>query len=121
LIEQGYENSCDVDHFFPDVLKQHDFQGIDQVWNLVLSCKDCNRGAGGKFERIADIKFLRRLHRRNNFFIDSHHPLKETIINQTGEKRKDREKFLQTFYHKAVDTIPSNSKWTPEEIVGEAF
>ncbi len=63
LIEQGHDNSCDVDHFFPDVLKQHDFEGIDQVWNLVLACRDCNRGASGKFERIVDKKFLEALPR----------------------------------------------------------
>jgi 5-methylcytosine-specific restriction endonuclease McrA len=35
----------EVDHFFPHVLKQHNFGSlIDGVWNLQLACKDCNRG-----------------------------------------------------------------------------
>ena len=58
-IEQGHENSCDVDHFFPHILKNYGVYEVDQIWNLVLTCKECNRGTGGKFEKIPDILHLR--------------------------------------------------------------
>ena len=115
-IEQGYENSCEVDHFFPHRLKNSfEFLNINQVWNLVLSCKECNRGSMGKFDRIPEISFLEILNTRNNYYIESHHPLRETILNQTGGTLKDRKNFLNNFYKDAVNKIPT--KWTPNEIV----
>jgi hypothetical protein len=41
------------------------------------------------------LKYLERLHRRNTFLIDSHHPLRETLIAQTGATAASREAFLQ--------------------------
>ena len=72
---------------------------LDGVWNLVLACKNCNRGVAGKFEQIPTLTLLERLHARNNFFIDSHHPLRETLMAQTGKKEKDRISFLQSVYN----------------------
>ncbi|MDA1369852.1 MAG: HNH endonuclease [Proteobacteria bacterium] len=113
LIEQGYENSCDVDHFFPHKLKSSGIMNVDQVWNLVLACKECNRGEGGKFERIAHLDFLYALNDRNNYYVESHHPLRETIVNQTGRTESDRKAFLQSMYNGAVEAIPSKEKWKP--------
>ena len=114
-IEQGHENSCEVDHFFPHILKEkYNIINIDQIWNLVLSCKTCNRGSLGKFERIPDIIFLEKLNIRNNFYIESHHPLRETIINQTGKSYKDRISFLQNFYINSKNKIPSKIGWKPK-------
>src|SRR5262249_27405174 len=84
-IDSASELSPDVDHFFPHALKQQGGRTtIDGVWNLVLACRECNRGVGGKFDRIPTIKLLGRLHIRNEFLISSHHPLRETLIRQTG-------------------------------------
>jgi hypothetical protein len=77
----------DVDHFFPHTLKQVDCSGIDSVWNLVLSCKACNREKGA---RIPTMKLLERLYSRNEFLIASHHPLRETLIMQTGKNEIGR-------------------------------
>jgi len=118
-IESGHENSCDVDHFFPHILLNYGLKGLNQVWNLVLSCKECNRGSAGKFERIPDISFLDQLYVRNNYFIESHHPLRETIINQTGNSEEDRISFLQSTYDLASSNIPSQMKWKPYEVYGE--
>lgn len=120
-IEQGFENSCDVDHFFPHMLKNFKFNNVDQVWNLVLSCKDCNRGTGGKLQQIPDIGYLDALNKRNTWYIQSHHPLRETILAQTGKTVKKRRSFLQFFFDRAVDTIPSRQKWEPKEIWGDKF
>ena len=116
-IEQGHENSCDVDHFFPHRLKDKmTFTNIDQVWNLVLSCRECNRGSSGKFDSIPVISFLSNLNKRNNHFVESPHPLREVILNQTGKTILERNNFLQNYYNNAVDRIPS--KWKPKEILG---
>jgi len=120
-IQSGNENSCEVDHFFPETLKNYDFNHpqLNEIWNLVLSCRNCNRGIGGKFDRIADIKFLYSLNNRNNFYIESHHPLRETILNQTGKSADSRVTFLQDFFDQAVSKIPSINKWKPLELYGE--
>jgi 5-methylcytosine-specific restriction endonuclease McrA len=116
IIDQGAANSCDVDHFFPHILKSFGIIDVDQVWNLVLSCKRCNRGEGGKFERIAHVDFLYRLNRRNNYYVQSHHPLKETIIKQTGRTEANRREFLQDSFNRAVDIVPRRDKWKPPSI-----
>ena len=33
-IDQEYGEVCHVDHFFPDMLKQFNFNNIDLIWNL---------------------------------------------------------------------------------------
>jgi len=64
------ENRCDVDHFFPHVLKfTFSKMNFDGVWNLVLACPQCNRGNSGKFARVPAVKYLDRLHKRNEFLI----------------------------------------------------
>ena len=118
-IERNFENSCDVDHFFPDILKKFKLYNVDQVWNLVLSCKNCNRGTAGKFEKIPILKYLYLLNKRNNWYIESHHPLRETIKNQTGSTALERKNFLQKFYNNAVSIIPT--KWEPNTVNGEVF
>jgi 5-methylcytosine-specific restriction endonuclease McrA len=94
----GSENLTDVDHFFPYSLREY-IKLVDGVWNLVLSCQKCNRGEGGKFDRLPHSLYLERLHTRNEYFIDSHHPLRETLIAQTGVTERDRRQFLQTTYN----------------------
>jgi len=103
-----------VDHFFPHTLKQHGFGSIvDGVWNLVLSCSECNRGVGGKFARVPTIRLLERLNRRNEFLISSHHPLRETLIQQTGSPEEARMEFLSDFHTRAWGKLIH--QWEPEE------
>ena len=118
-IESGNENSCDVDHFFPYKLSQFGLEQVDQIWNYVLSCKDCNRGVGGKFERIPDISYLYSLKDRNDWFVESNYPLRETIMIQTGNSPDKRHIFLQKFYDDAIDAMPGINKWMPNEMYGE--
>jgi 5-methylcytosine-specific restriction endonuclease McrA len=104
----------DVDHFFPDMLKSRDpYLGsrVDGVWNLVLSCKNCNRGVGGKFHSIPDINLLEKLHHRNEYLIGSLHPLRETLISQTGLNESARRHFLGNFHERARSVVLSS--WTP--------
>ncbi|MRX81096.1 HNH endonuclease domain-containing protein [Eggerthella guodeyinii] len=125
-LEQPIKNSrtaplCDVDHFFPHVLgrvvRDTNFDG---VWNLVLACPDCNRGEGGKFARIPILSYLERLHRRNEYLITSHHPLRETIIAQTGANSQERWKFLCHVDKIATDLLPG-ARWSTEQLAGAVF
>ena len=97
VVDRGAESNVDVDHFFPLVLSRFsEFAqvNLNGVWNLVLACEDCNRGVGGKFTQLPTLRYLERLHSRNQFYIESAHPLRETLMNQTGQKESDRRTFL---------------------------
>ena len=112
-VESASDDLADVDHFFPHTLKPHSVDDvIDGVWNLVLACQTCNRGAKGKFAQLPELTFLERLHRRNSFLIDSNHPLRETLIQQTGVNELARRQFLQTMYHRSKELLVRN--WKPE-------
>ena len=108
-------NLCEIDHFFPHKLKEYpEFRdaNIDGVWNLVLSSRECNRGRGGKFAKVPSLKLVERLHCRNEYYIGSHHPLRETIINQTGRDEPSRRSFLQRMFNMAKERLVHT--WEPE-------
>ena len=109
-----------VDHFLPHTLKQHGFGlAIDGVWNLVLACKTCNCGKFGKFSKLPAVVLLKRLHTRNNYLIESHHPLRETLIIQTGASEASRRGYLQESYNRAKELLIQT--WTPETKDEPAF
>jgi hypothetical protein len=110
----------DVDHFFPHALKQYAFGPIiDGVWNLVLACRKCNRGIQGKADRIPTLRLLERLSRRNEFLIASHHPLRETLMRQTGATDQARHTFLNDFHIRARTALIH--LWETEENDAEPF
>lgn len=103
---------CAVDHFLPHIHKiHHNDEGanINGVWNLVLADSKVNND---KRAKIPERKFLERLFNRNEFYIESKHPLAETIINQTGATRQQRINFLQKQYNLASDL--GIQKWQPK-------
>jgi hypothetical protein len=103
----------DVDHFFPHILLQVQPElNLNGIWNLVLSCKECNRGEDGKFASVPELYLLKRLYTRNEFFIQSHHPLRETLINQTGRTNEDRINFLQDADSLAISSLVH--RWKPK-------
>jgi len=101
----------DVDHFFPHKLKQAGMLQVDGVWNLVLACKSCNRGDKGKFDKLPTVRYLNWLFERNEYLISSHHPLRETLIQQTGASTNSRKSFLNDFYEKSKTVIFHT--WSP--------
>lgn len=104
----------DVDHLFPHVLqRRHLVSNLDQVWNLVLSCFECNRGKGGKFDSIPDKSYVARLQRRNEYLISSHHPLRETLIHQCGSNAQSRYLFLKSMFDLATSAHPGRWSTTP--------
>ncbi len=113
-IIQGLEESADVDHFFPHALRQCDPEKpINGVANLVLACTDCNRGIGGKFDQLPSIELLERLNDRNEYLITSHHPLRETLIVQTGNTTAKRKDYLQDAYNCSTLYYGVKQKWNP--------
>jgi len=98
----------EVDHFFPVGLAQFSewaSLNLNGVWNLVLACTECNRGPSGKHMRVPDLEILQRLHRRNQFLIESHHPLRETLMNQSGQTENDRRSFLQRMHRNTTQRL----------------
>ena len=109
----GERMNADVDHFFPHRLKKDNLGvNLDGVWNLVLACPACNRGPRGKFDRIPSTRLLERLHLRNEYLIGSHHPLRETLMKQTGVQPGQRVAFLNQLY-KTVQLSPALA-WEPD-------
>lgn len=121
LDDESDKKPCDVDHFFPRVLSK-EMRGInlDGVWNLVLSCKDCNRGVDGKFARIPEKKYLDRLYRRNEYLIISHHPLRDSLVAQTGGDSRERWHFLNEVDKRAVELLPG-ARWSIEQREAASF
>lgn len=107
------DSYADVDHLLPFILQKRGLLlNIDAVWNLVLACKDCNRGPSGKFDAIPDLRYLQLLEERNEFLIKSHHPLRETLRGQMGATAGKRHKFLQANLLEAQKAKPG-SAWKP--------
>jgi CRISPR/Cas system Type II protein with McrA/HNH and RuvC-like nuclease domain len=111
-VVSGSSNLCEVDHFLPHINKTiHNEFGanINGVWNLVLANKIVNRN---KSARIPEKRFLQRLFNRNEFYIQSKHPLAETIVNQTGKTKQKRIEFLNKQYQLALNSAIIT--WRPE-------
>lgn len=121
-IESGQLNTCDIDHFIPlslqfSATKDMDLNG---VWNLVLTCQECNRGEeNGKFAMVPHKSLLERLYNRNEYLIESNHPLRETIIMKTGKSSKLRAEFLGAIF-KYASTIKRDG-WLPIEYFDTGF
>jgi hypothetical protein len=111
-IKKNDVNLCEVDHFLPHKYKaEHARSGanINGVWNLVLADSSINLDKGTK---IPEKRFLERLFNRNEFYIESKHPLAETIVNQTGTTKEKRVKFLEAQYNIALSCSIQN--WKPK-------
>jgi hypothetical protein len=106
-LSPGNAELADVDHLFPWSLTAFGSMPapVDGVWNLVLACRDCNRGADGKFARAPAEISVGRLHRRNEYLIGSHHPLRETLMAQTGRTEAERRSLLRRCRQFARDSL----------------
>lgn len=125
-IASQHELLADVDHFFPHTLKPQVASAgccrpvnVDGVWNLVLACSDCNRGTDGKFAQVPNITLIERLHTRNEYLIGSHHPLRETLIMQTGKTNAHRRHFLQKSFNFSKEHLIH--EWLPSQKGNSAF
>lgn len=113
-IVAGEQNLADVDHLFPHALEKNGLAtNLDGIWNLVLACQSCNRGAMGKFDSTPHPKYVERIHKRNEYLILSHHPLRETLIKQSGQSTQIRQQFLQAHLDVASNYQPVPWKTQP--------
>lgn len=110
---------ADIDHFIPWSTRTLISGNIDGVWNLVLACQACNRGAEGKFDLVPELPLLERLHARNEFLIKSHHPLRETLMRQTGTNVQARKAFLQAAWQDVA--LHRIARWIPVMRAEAAF
>lgn len=99
-----------VDHFLPFKLSQYFGETINGIWNLVLACAQCN-GPSGKWDKLPHSNFLQLLKNRNEYLILSHHPLRETLILQTGMNANKRNEYINDIYSKARAFLTGD--WTP--------
>ena len=121
-IQSGSEDLADVDHFFPHMLASKKLSvNFDGLWNLVLACKECNRGQNGKFEQLPDRDYLKRLYKRNEFFCGSTHPLRDSVKEHAGKTEPERRKFLSSLYDWAKTGPLVNSNWQPILEYGTGF
>nr|WP_314623750.1 HNH endonuclease [uncultured Noviherbaspirillum sp.] len=104
-----------VDHFIPLVLSALLHTNLNGVWNLVLACQQCNLG---KSDLVPTREFAERLYQRNEFLIISQHPLRETLMAQTGRDSRSRAAFLGKWYGEAMQCRIAT--WRPKE-QGEIF
>ena len=111
-------SATEIDHFFPWMLKERGrMPDADCVWNLVLACQACNRGERGKFAAVPSSRLVARLHQRNNWLVDSHHPLRETVMLQTGVDAETRASFLRARQQIALDTLVH--EWEPNGVTAD--
>lgn len=121
-IASNKEATCQVDHFLPHSLmhkSRYDLQ-LDEIWNLVLACKQCN-GFSEKGARLPAKEFLAKLARRNEYLIESNLPIKETIIAQCGRTPTARKDFLNKRYLACIDTSNTKVPWSPKLIYDVDF
>lgn len=118
-VDPDSDNLCDVDHFYPHALQPYTKANLNGVWNLVLACPTCNRGERGKFAKVPATKYLERLHKRNEYLISSHHPLRETLMNQTSLTEEGRTQFLKDMDKFAISMLIQ--RWETEEVKEATF
>jgi 5-methylcytosine-specific restriction endonuclease McrA len=99
-----------VEHVLPLVLRRERWEGppLDAVWNLVLSCQPCN---SDKWGRAPHENWMPWLQQRNDDLIASHHPLRQTLMAQTGNTAAVRAATLRAAYRLATERLPAT--WTP--------
>jgi hypothetical protein len=89
----------EVDHLFAWSTGNHIAGApIDGVWNLVLACNNCNNWHE-KSDRPPALRYVERLSHRNEYLISSHHPLRPTLIAQTGTTPFERDRTLRQALH----------------------
>jgi hypothetical protein len=87
----------EVDHIIPYNAVRH-----NKIWNLVLSDSSCNQN---KSDNVPPFHFIEKLISRNEFFIHSSHPIKDTLIVELGKKEEQRRSEIIRQYQYAKHLI----------------
>jgi 5-methylcytosine-specific restriction endonuclease McrA len=96
----------DVDHVLPRQVLQH-----DQVWNLVLAHRECNRI---KNDAVVSPHFIEKLVRRNENIMGSNHPWRAKIQTDIGSTPNRRASKIREHYEN-VKTVLGNNFWGGSE------
>ena len=100
VLNEG-EHGSDVDHFLPfSSFARGVHLDLEGVWNLVLACKPCN---SAKYAHAPAHRYLPQLAMRNEWLIASNHPLRETVIAETGATTTARATFLRQAYRSVTE------------------
>lgn len=86
-----------VDHVIPYQALMH-----NQFWNLVLADTFCNEN---KSDKVAPLHYVENLIARNEFFISSAHPLKDTLVRELGSTYQQRRQKVMSEYSYAKGKI----------------
>ncbi|WP_196582716.1 HNH endonuclease domain-containing protein [Aliivibrio fischeri] len=117
FVLSDHDDFSDIDHFFPiSKLSKIDSSvpNPNGIWNLVVSCKKCNRGKEGKFDQPADRQYYEALVKRNILFFEEHkHSLKNAISLSLGAKSK---KDILTRMVQIYKQFQPLRAWKPEYI-----
>lgn len=95
--EKMNKKNIHVDHVIPRQLVKH-----DKIWNLVLAHDFCN---SQKSDALPPKCYIKKLIERNEHFINSNHPIKNKLINQTGSTSLKRINFIKKVYEDAKIVI----------------
>ena len=112
-------NFPDVDHFIPHAYRnelQSTHVNVNGIWNLVIACRDCNRGAKGKFGQIASNKHYVKLLTRNLCALQEHGHALKSSIQISMNARTDRA--LIAKHEQIYTAFKGLSKWDPPNIEG---
>ena len=85
-----------VDHAFPFSLMRRMAWGgpdLNGIWNLAVSCAQCNLRKSDRLPSEAEIRLLAE---RNEYIIGSPHPLRRTIQLQAGRDEAHRRDFYRS-------------------------
>jgi 5-methylcytosine-specific restriction endonuclease McrA len=107
----------DVDHFWPfsflnkfDITPLH----VNGIWNLVISCQECNRGGSGKFDSPPSIDYFHKLLNRNLLFTEEHrHSLKNSILISMGALNSGE---VESRMLKIYNLFYQISGWKPKKV-----
>lgn len=86
-----------VDHVIPYQAVMH-----NEIWNLVLAHSWCNEN---KLDNVPPLPFIENLITRNEYFIASSHPIKDTLIAQLGATPRQRRMKIIGEYQYAKNKI----------------
>ena len=92
-------------------------KNMEQMHSIIQQCK--------KYKYIylngiyINEELLKRLHKRNEYYCGSHHPLRERIMGQTGKTEVERKDFLQKCFNDAKEKLIH--VWEPEAVGDPIF
>ena len=119
FIVKGDDSICEVDHVFAWSRGLLGGPHVDGIWNLVLACSRCNSWHE-KSDRPPHMRYVERLHRRNEFLIASEPPLRPTLVDQTGSDPSQRKATLLRAYDH-VSVGGARTAWTAPDELDAAF